>query len=217
MKTRTEVAGIAVGWQDVVPGRLGLYVPLSPDDLLASVDEEAERQADERLPYYGTLWPAGESLARYLLTQDLAGVQVLDLGCGLGIVGLAAARQGARVTFVDWEERGLALVRASAADQGLEPESVVTADWRARGAVGRFDRILAADVLYEVRNVAAVAGFLARHLAPEGEAWLADPRRAPAEIFAAALEEAGLALRSKALLPYRPRGIQVDLFCVGNR
>jgi 2-polyprenyl-3-methyl-5-hydroxy-6-metoxy-1,4-benzoquinol methylase len=207
-----------------VPGRLGLYVPVSPDDLLAAIDEEAERQAEERLPYYGTLWPAGEALAHHLLpetsktsktSKTLEGVHVLDLGCGLGVVGLAAARQGARVTFVDWEERGLELVRASAQAQGLVPEALVVADWRARGTIGLFGRIFAADVLYEVRNVAAVAGFLARHLEPGGEAWLADPGRVPAERFEAALGGAGLELRSKAPLSYRPRGIQVDLFCVG--
>ena len=69
-KTRTEVGGIKVGWQDVVPGRLGLYVPLEPDALLADLDDpSSDRWTEERLPYYGTLWPAGEAMARYPRTQ----------------------------------------------------------------------------------------------------------------------------------------------------
>ncbi|MCA9321551.1 MAG: methyltransferase, partial [Planctomycetes bacterium] len=36
---------------------------------------------------------------------SLVDMRVLDLGCGVGAVGLAAARRGARVSFFDWEER----------------------------------------------------------------------------------------------------------------
>jgi hypothetical protein len=87
------------------------------------------------------------------------------------------------VTFFDWEPRSLPIVAFAARRQGLSPAALVTGDWREPPPLGPFDRIFAADVLYEARNLEPVAAFLARHLATDGEAWLADPGRAVAAPF----------------------------------
>ena len=95
---------------------------------------------------------------------------MLDLGCGLGACGFAAARRGARVTFFDWEPRAIEIVAASAERQPIPPSRSSTSlgDWRQPPPLGPFDLILGADVLYEQRNAPAVATFLASHLAPGG-------------------------------------------------
>ncbi|MFV1957834.1 MAG: methyltransferase [Planctomycetota bacterium] len=211
MKGRTTLEGIALARVDLVPGRLAVYAAEDPDALLENLTEEAFRASDERMPYFATLWPAGRALALVVMEGPLlAGLDVLDLGAGVGAVGLAALTRGARVTFLDWEPRALAIVRAAAADQGLEGATFRTADWRAPPPdLGRFDRVLAADVLYEARNVPAVASFLACHLAPGGEGWVADPRRTPAEAFPEALGEAGLVERGTQVLRAPPPGGQV--------
>ena len=49
--------------------------------------------------------------------------------------------------------------------------------------------MLAADVLYERRNVAPLIDLLPRLLNERGELWLADPGRAPAEALLAGLAE----------------------------
>ncbi len=54
-------------------------------------------------------------------------------------------------------------------------EALVSGDWRSPPRLPPFDLILAADVLYEARSLPAVATFFRGHLAPGGEAWLADP------------------------------------------
>lgn len=212
MTDRARVAGIDLVWRDLVPGRLGLWLPERPDDLLEALTEEEFRANDERMPYFASLWPAGEALARAVLDgPDLEGLSVLDLGCGLGPVGLAAARKGGAVTYLDWEPRALEVVAAAARAQGL-PEGVrLAGDWRRPPPFGPFDRILAADVLYEARNVPAVAGFLASHLRPEGEAWVADTGRPQAALFPEAMAAAGIRLLEARLLPYRPAGARVDL------
>ena len=150
---RTSFEAIAAGGVSLTLAR-----PAEPEALL---DEEAFED-DEFLPYWAELWPAGIALAE-ALPADLDGVRIVELGCGLGVPSLVAAARGAEVTAVDWAADAIALLRENAARNGIELDAV-RADWRAFR--GSFDLALAADVLYEARNVEPLAELLPR-LAPE--------------------------------------------------
>jgi predicted nicotinamide N-methyase len=208
---------------DVAPGAgpLGVYVLADPDALLDRMDDASFAASDDRMPYYALLWPAGESLAAAVAEgPDLAGRAVLDLGSGAGAVAFAAARRGARVTALDWAPEAEPLVRAGAARLALALERVVTCDWRRAPAdLGRFDLILAADVLYEARNAEPVARFLAARLTPAGETWLADPGRLHARAFPEVAAAAGLRHLETRALPARAHGVAVTLsrFAAGER
>jgi predicted nicotinamide N-methyase len=54
---------------------------------------------------------------------------------------------------------------------------------------GPWDLVLAADVLYEARNVPVLEELLPRLVGDRGEVWVADPGRAAAEEFVARLPE----------------------------
>ena len=124
---------------------LTLLRPTAPDEL---IDEDAFAD-DEFLPYWAELWPAALALANAL--PDVAGLRVVELGCGLGVPSLVAAARGAEVTATDWADDAIALLAENAARNGL----TVTAEVRDWGDPweARFDLVLAADVLYERRNV----------------------------------------------------------------
>src|SRR5436190_13796006 len=51
--------------------------------------------------FHPALFRSTRLLARYVLSLDLAGRSVLDMGTGSGIAGLCAARRGGRVVAVD--------------------------------------------------------------------------------------------------------------------
>jgi predicted nicotinamide N-methyase len=127
---------------------LRLLRPESPEAL---IDEEAFAH-DEFLPYWAELWPAATALAEAL--PEVAGLRVIELGCGLGVPSLVAAARGAEVTAIDWSEDAVELLRANAACNGLRLIAEVR-DWR-RSWPDRFDLALAADVLYEQRNIEPV-------------------------------------------------------------
>jgi predicted nicotinamide N-methyase len=112
------------------------------------IDEQAFAQ-DEFLPYWAELWPAAHALAAAL--PDVAGARVVELGCGLGLPSLVAAARGARVTASDWADDAIHLLRENAARNGLEL-TAERRDWREPWDE-TFDLVLAADVLYERRNV----------------------------------------------------------------
>jgi predicted nicotinamide N-methyase len=138
-------------------------------------------------PYWSVLWRSGVALARELDGAALRGRRVVELGCGLAVPSIAAARAGATVLATDACPDALALVTRNAHANGVRIETA-TVDWaEPDDLVGRapFDLVLAADVLYERAGVALLLSLLPRLAA---EVWLADPGRLAAEAF---LEQAG--------------------------
>jgi predicted nicotinamide N-methyase len=174
----SAASAVAVRRERVVVGGRALDL-LVPDDADALLDEEAFRH-EEFLPYWAELWPSGVTLARALAGRALRGRRVLELGCGLGLPGLVAAAAGARVVATDWSQDAIAALRENAARNRLALDAVVC-DWAeppAALADAPWDVVLAADVLYERRNVAPLLALLPRLTAAGGEVWLADPGRA---------------------------------------
>jgi predicted nicotinamide N-methyase len=100
-------------------------------------------------PYWAFAWAGGQALARYLLDHpDLVrGKQVLDIGAGSGLVGLAAAQAGAAsVLAADIDAFACAAIRLNAAANDCE--IAVTQD-DLIGAAGAWDVILVGDLFYE--------------------------------------------------------------------
>ena len=122
------------------------------------------------------------ALARELDRPALRDRRVVELGCGLGVPSIAAARAGAIVVATDSSAEALELVARNAQANDLRIETA-RVDWAEPDELvsrGPFDLVLAADVLYERASVAALLSLLPR-LAPE--AWLADPGRPGADAF----------------------------------
>jgi predicted nicotinamide N-methyase len=133
-------------------------------------------------PYWSVLWRSGVTLARELDDLTLRGLHVVELGCGLAVPSIAAARGGAAVLATDASAEALPLVARNARLNGVCVETAEV-DWEEPDelvARGPFDLVLAADVLYEPASVAPLLSLLPL-LAPE--AWLADPGRRPADAF----------------------------------
>jgi predicted nicotinamide N-methyase len=128
------------------------------------------------------LWRSGVALARELSALDLSGRRIIELGCGLGLPSLAAARAGAAVLATDLDPEAVELLERNAADNGVRLETSVM-EWSRPDEVvarGPFDLVIGADVLYERQSVAPLISLLPR-LAPE--AWIVDPGRPASHPF----------------------------------
>src|SRR5215217_6396149 len=107
-------------------------------------------------PYWAVLWRSGAELARELDGAALRGLRVVELGCGLGVPSIAAARAGATVLATDADADALELVSRNARANGVRVETDLV-DWASPDELvnrGPFDLALAADVLYERASVA---------------------------------------------------------------
>ena len=144
------------------------------DELLAEDDPD-----EDRLPFWTQLWPSGTTLAQAIAARPLAGRRLLELGCGLGLVGVTAARAGATVTVVDRSPEAIAFATLNAERNGVTLQAAVRAFDQPRRLLAEapWDLVLAADVLYEQRNVPVLLWLLPRLVAQDGEVWLADPGR----------------------------------------
>ncbi len=196
----TAVDAVAVGeWQ------VELLRPRNSDDLIS----EADFVRDERLPYWADLWPSARTLAPYLLERgvpaDVPHPRLLELGCGLGLVTIAAMRAGWDVTATDYYADALRFTRANAWTAMRREPATHLLDWRALPAeIGSYERIVAADVLYEHAYAPLISSLLARALAPGGrsEAVIADPGRIAAPAFLEGLAADGLRVAATETRPF---------------
>jgi predicted nicotinamide N-methyase len=130
-------------------------------------------------PYWAYPWAGGLALARYLLDRptSVAGLRVLDLGSGCGIVGIAAAKAGAsEVIAADIDPYALAALELNAV------ANAVTVSTRpvdlAAGAPPSVDLIAVGDLFYAADLAERVTAFLDRCLAAGTSVMIGDPGRA---------------------------------------
>jgi predicted nicotinamide N-methyase len=191
-----------IGPLEVVTARLPVsgveYQITRPVDVDALLDA-AEDDPEQNLPYWAALWPSGVALADAILAQPelVRHRRVLELGCGLGTTAIAALASGALLLATDYANDSLALCRYNAArNAGREPDTRQL-NWRKPGreflrlARGGFPVVLAADVLYEERDIDPLLDLTWRIVAPGGLLWLAEPRRSVAARFVESARERG--------------------------
>jgi predicted nicotinamide N-methyase len=189
--------------------------PRSADELI----DEDQFCADERMPYWAELWPSARVLAGQILARQGKG-ELLELGCGVGLVSIAAMIAGFDVLATDYEPSALDFTRANAlANTAREPRTLLL-DWRAVPAdFPTFDQIVAAVVLYEIRYGQIVASALARLLSASGHATIADPGRISSPAFLERLTKAGLKVAERTTVPYERDGVhqRITLYTIVRR
>jgi 2-polyprenyl-3-methyl-5-hydroxy-6-metoxy-1,4-benzoquinol methylase len=105
--------------------------------------------------------------------------RVLDVGCAYGGFLVAFAERGARVTGIDVDARYVRLAALNLRERGLDAQLVHgDAGAEHRAFRGRFDLVIANDVLEHVREPAAFLRNLRAWLAPDGVAYLEIPNGA---------------------------------------
>jgi predicted nicotinamide N-methyase len=182
--------------------RMEFVGPARPDDLLDAPATQRRFARDEYMPYWAQPWPAGCMLAEYVFTRDPAPPRgrALEIGAGLGLVSIAAVKAGWNVVCSDYDEEALAYCRLNAERNGVRLAGFEVLDWRCP-ILGRrrFDRLLAADVLYEARHHPPIAELIVTALRPTGVALICDPNRSVAASFRGALRDRGLTYESIAV------------------
>lgn len=177
-------------------------VPYSPAELdrIAALRGLKERA----WPYWLEDWPATYALAEILTREDPADWPgpVLDLGCGSGVLAaFLRLRFGIEPFSCDFNADACRMAALNADGNGHGPAKgrVFCADFRSFPASAVFGLVLAGEMLYARENQAPILDFLSRHLAPGGQALLADPGRSAAEGFREAALELGFGVETRVL------------------
>ncbi len=143
-------------------------------------EEDAEPDgAEPQPPYWAYPWAGGAVLARYIIDrpETVAARRVLDLGAGSGIVGIAAAKAGARdVIAAEIDRNGVAALGLNAAANGVA--ITVIAQDITTGPPPAVDLVLVGDLFYGRELADRVIPFLDRCLAAGVGVLIGDPGRA---------------------------------------
>tara|TARA_B100001115_G_scaffold115862_1_gene86114 strand:- start:551 stop:1246 length:696 start_codon:yes stop_codon:yes gene_type:complete len=149
------------------------------------VEQEGRMVRVDRFPYWAEVWPASLALARWLFerTPPIGSDWTRELGCGLGVAGLALAALGWKVEATDYVEDALVFATYNAQKNRLsDRHRVAYLDWS--NPVGKAcDCLIASDVVYEKKNHVYLNRVLRALLKPGGRFYLSDPQRRSAERF----------------------------------
>lgn len=198
------------------PYRWSLLAVRDTNSLLDAISP-AQFEADGRLPYWADLWASSPVLAGHLRRRPgLAGKNLLELGCGLGLAGIAAAQAGAAVVMTDYEEDALEFARFNAS-MNLSPAELSRVtfrgmDWRAAEIPERYDIIIGADIVYERRNFEPLLTLVRRLLRSGGAFLLTDPDRDTGRDFIRLAASGGFSVSEQSLrVNHRGRDLTVIL------
>ena len=141
---------------------------------------DAERQgiSPAQWPLFGLLWPSARLLAQSMLSFELAGKRVLEIGCGLALASLVVHRRGGDVTASDCHPLVPEFLRENLRLNQLPDMKYEAGNWSGSGSrLGLFDLIIGSDLLYDREQPEALSQFIDRHSAPRVEVLIVDPDR----------------------------------------
>lgn len=173
-------------WSEVrIAGQpCSLAVASDPEGMLLEACERQDAGESGVIdPFWATTWRAAAGLDRFLDRLELEQLRVLELGCGTGHAGLAAALRGARVVLTDGVSDPLLLVQMSTWE--VRDRCEVR---RLRFGIDhvpgpRFPLILGSDVTYLRQLWPELDDCLKDHLTEDGQVLLSDPFRIIANEF----------------------------------
>lgn len=129
-------------------------------------------------PYFGIIWASGNVLAHLMFEYDIAGLRILEVGCGIALASLVLNQRSANITATDYHPEVENFLRENVALNGGSPIPFVRTGWADGDTkLGVFDLIIGSDLLYEAEHAALLSDFIEQHAAPRCRVILVDPGR----------------------------------------
>jgi len=111
---------------------------------------------------------------------DIVGNNVLDVGCGGGILSESMARAGAKVTGIDAAQKALTVAKLHAMEAGIEIDyQNKMAEDHAREHAGEYDVVTCLELLEHVPSPASLMNACAQLVKPGGRIFVSTINRNP--------------------------------------
>ncbi len=129
-------------------------------------------------PLFGLVWPSGLMLAAEMQTHTIAGLRILEIGCGLGLASLVVHRRCGDITASDSHPLVRDFLVHNLGLNLLLPMKYETGNWgRDNPGLGLFDLIIGSDLLYDRDQPGVLSAFIDRHGSASVEVLIVDPDR----------------------------------------
>jgi 2-polyprenyl-3-methyl-5-hydroxy-6-metoxy-1,4-benzoquinol methylase len=174
------------------------FTLLTPKFIEEYIDSENPLQD---FPLWSKVWEASWVLADFLagLPSD-PGKQILEIGCGLGLVGVVAASFGHKVVMTEHNPEALEFARANAELNGCPEVEIIDLDWNSPSLYGRFDYIVGSEIVYHQKDFDPLKNLFERLLKPDGEVVLCEGvRRTSLDFFKEMQRHFDLQARQKSI------------------
>ncbi len=166
-------------------------LPADQEEMLALALNGEAAGSSEWDPYWGLLWAAAPVTAELLLRQPWnLGLRSLEIGCGVGLAGIAGLMAGLDVTFTDHAPEAVRMAQENAARNGFPDAEGLIFDWR-KPVSRQFDFIFGSDILYDLAVHEPLLTTLDAMLSPTGQVWIGDAGRTNAPRFVERARAAG--------------------------
>jgi len=137
-----------------------------------------------QFPLWTKIWDASLVLAhRVAATPPQNGMRWLELGAGLGVVGLAAAAFEHEITITEYDTHALNFIHANAHINACQPDDILHLDWMQPELTSRFDRIIGSELIYNEKDFSALSALFRSLIKPEGEILMACEVRQTNRVF----------------------------------
>ena len=166
-------------------------LPADQEEMLTLALNGEASGTSEWDPYWGLLWAAAPVTAELLLSQQWErGLRSLEIGCGVGLTGIAGLMAGLGVTFTDHAPEAVRMAQENAARNGFVDAEGLIFDWREPDS-RQFDFIFGSDILYDLAVHEPLLTTLHAMLSPTGQVWIGDAGRTNAPKFVERAKAAG--------------------------
>jgi predicted nicotinamide N-methyase len=149
--------------------RISLFTPSSIDRFIDPAD------AMVNFPLWAKIWEASILLASFLSGLPATPQKtMLEIGSGIGMVGIAAAKAGHRITMSERNPDALNFARANALANGFPEMAIEPLDWNTPQLENRFDYIVGSEIVYRSEAIDCLEALFDRYLNPDGTIVLAE-------------------------------------------
>lgn len=188
------------------------------DDLFLELERTGNASLLEELcPYFGTVWPSARALAETLVEKEelFSGKRILEVGCGLAIPSIVAAKLGAEIVATDFHPEVPRFLESNLAINQAGSVRYERIDWsKGFPDLGAFDWVIGSDVLYEKQHALLLARVVSQYMGRgEGGAIIADPARPYLQAFLDEMTHLG-ASHQTSVRTAEDRPVPKDIFIV---
>ena len=170
----TDTVDVAIGNR-----KFSFFVPKSLDRF---IDPE---NVFNNFPLWAKIWEPCLMLADYLASMPVnPEKRFLEIGSGLGLVGIVASSFGHRVTMTEYNHDALNFAKANAQINNCSNIGIKELDWNKPELKGTFDRIIGCEVIYKEESFYPILRLFQTYLKEDGEILMSErTRKSSIEFF----------------------------------
>jgi tRNA1(Val) A37 N6-methylase TrmN6 len=160
--------------------KFSFFVPKSLDRF---IDPE---NVFNNFPLWAKIWEPCLILADYLASMPVnPEKRFLEIGGGLGLVGIVASSFGHKVTMTEYNHDALNFAKANAHINNCSSNiEIKELDWNKPELKGTFDRILGCEIIYKKESFYPILRLFRTYLKEDGEILLSErARKSSMEFF----------------------------------